>query len=201
MDIEHITKMYLSGMSTYKIGEELKLNPNTIWVALKKAGVKTRSKKEALEKYAKRDICIVCNKEFRVRKDWKHGNHYRRTCSPDCESTYRSITVKESYTEDRKKQLSEKLKGRIITWHVPCGTEKPNWRGGRTSYTYNRIAFEEYKLEKVCSVCGTQEQICVHHKDQNRSNNSRDNLQIICKRCHASLHSKGNALWKKHLGL
>jgi len=194
-----VIKMYESGMSTYQIGGLINEKPNKVWLALKKAGVKTRSKKEALEKYAKRDVCVVCGETFRVRVDWLHGNHYRKTCSPDCEKQYRSKRIKDTYTQERKDRLSLLLTGREITWHIPRGAERPNWKNGRSSKTYQRIAFKEYGFERICSICGAVENICVHHKDENRSNNTKENLQIVCKPCHASLHSKGNALWIKHL--
>ena len=44
---------------------------------------------------------------------------------------------------------------------------------------------------KVCSNCGSDEAIEVHHRDGDRTNNSIDNLLPLCRRCHRRLHSVG----------
>ena len=68
------------------------------------------------------------------------------------------------------------------------GKERPCWKGGRSSPTYQRIAFEDYNMERVCSVCGSTKKISVHHKDRDRRNNTRENLLILCDRCHKKEH-------------
>ena len=42
--------------------------------------------------------------------------------------------------------------------------------------------------EASCNRCGTIEKLCVHHKDENRTNNSLENLETVCRRCHALEH-------------
>jgi 5-methylcytosine-specific restriction endonuclease McrA len=64
-----------------------------------------------------------------------------------------------------------------------------NWKGGATRY--RKLAFERYNLEKICSVCGSIENIIVHHIDENRRNNAIENFQIMCNPCHTSHHRKG----------
>lgn len=47
----------------------------------------------------------------------------------------------------------------------------------------------------VCQICGVQEgetQLDIHHKDQNKLNNSPSNLICLCKNCHHNLHMKWN---------
>jgi len=58
----------------------------------------------------------------------------------------------------------------------------------RNSLIYRSIAFEQYKLKKECIVCYSIVNICVHHKDENYHNNTRENLQILCKSCHSRHH-------------
>lgn len=61
-----------------------------------------------------------------------------------------------------------------------------------TGSSYREVAFREYP--HVCSVCGYNEDeriLQVHHRDSNRSNNSLNNLTILCPNCH----------WKITLGL
>lgn len=57
---------------------------------------------------------------------------------------------------------------------------------------YRKIAFEFY--EHKCADCGYnahEEILEVHHIDRNRSNNSLENLVILCPNCH-SLRHKNN---------
>lgn len=42
----------------------------------------------------------------------------------------------------------------------------------------------------VCELCGSDRHMCIHHKDGNRENNSLENLQCLCKKCHQKHHVK-----------
>ena len=65
----------------------------------------------------------------------------------------------------------------------------------RNQHRYRKIAFEEHWLKKKCFKCWeTEKQVCVHHVDENHSNNSKNNLQILCRVCHIKIHRT----WKKH---
>ena len=39
-----------------------------------------------------------------------------------------------------------------------------------------------------CERCDSTSNLLVHHKDRNRENNDRDNLEILCKSCHQKEH-------------
>lgn len=56
------------------------------------------------------------------------------------------------------------------------------------------IAFEQYKLKKICEKCWNNKNIIVHHIDKNHFNNKKNNIQILCRSCHTRLHMK----WFKH---
>ena len=43
-------------------------------------------------------------------------------------------------------------------------------------------------LKKRCEHCPTSEQLGLHHKDENRENNSPENLQTLCAKCHTKWH-------------
>lgn len=54
---------------------------------------------------------------------------------------------------------------------------------------YRKLAFDAY--ENVCCGCGYDKYksiLEVHHIDENRNNNSLDNLIILCSNCHQSIH-------------
>lgn len=56
-------------------------------------------------------------------------------------------------------------------------------------YSYREKAFKSYPNK--CNRCGydtNMDILVVHHKDRNRSNNFKDNLEILCPNCHAIEH-------------
>ncbi len=57
---------------------------------------------------------------------------------------------------------------------------------GATLADYREVAFKHYP--KVCSRCGYDKYVIVHHKDRDRSNNSIENLEVLCPNCHALEH-------------
>lgn len=64
------------------------------------------------------------------------------------------------------------------------GSQNAQWRGGRSSPTYRRLAFEAHG--RFCVLCGSNRFVEVHHRDGNRENNNAANLQPLCKSCHRS---------------
>lgn len=48
-------------------------------------------------------------------------------------------------------------------------------------------------LKRICAKCSTTKgTLEIHHKDGNRNNNARSNLEYLCKSCHRKLHAKLN---------
>lgn len=66
------------------------------------------------------------------------------------------------------------------------GENNHNWSGYKAEYSYTRIIRKENMKE--CYFCGSKENLCRHHIDKNRSNNTKDNLMVVCRSCHAKLH-------------
>ncbi len=66
--------------------------------------------------------------------------------------------------------------------------------GGR----YRGIAFRAHPHEcNRCKYSKIVEVLVVHHKDRDRTNNSRDNLEILCPTCHSEEHFQaGDGMWK-----
>lgn len=55
--------------------------------------------------------------------------------------------------------------------------------------------FTEYRVGKCCNICGTTQNsdgrsLAVNHKDRNHSNNSVENLELLCDVCHAKQHNE-----------
>jgi 5-methylcytosine-specific restriction endonuclease McrA len=49
---------------------------------------------------------------------------------------------------------------------------------------------EEIKKVLKCEICGSNNNIVLHHKDGNRKNNQIENLQLLCRKCHTLTHLK-----------
>lgn len=45
-------------------------------------------------------------------------------------------------------------------------------------------------LRTCCAICGSIENLDVHHLDGNIKNNSTDNLETLCHHCHMKLHRR-----------
>jgi 5-methylcytosine-specific restriction endonuclease McrA len=192
-------RLYQEGNSMAQVAKMVGTTAIDIYYLLKQNNIKTRTKKQALQKYVKYNVCVICGTSFRARAAWDAKTSlFRKTCSDNCEFELRSQKSKEMWTDERKKKMSEVLSGRDTSgWNIPKRAARPNWEGGRSSNTYRRIAFEDLKMDAVCEACGSTDEICVHHRDKNRQNNTRENLMIVCKSCHTGMHSlAGDCGWK-----
>jgi hypothetical protein len=43
-------------------------------------------------------------------------------------------------------------------------------------------------LKANCEVCGSDYMLAAHHKDEDRNNNTPENIQTLCVKCHAHIH-------------
>lgn len=73
--------------------------------------------------------------------------------------------------------------------------EKANQNYKHGQCVFRRWAKERLKsLDYCCERCGTYIDVSVrgtwagHHKDHNRLNNIKDNLEVLCKKCHQIEH-------------
>ena len=112
-------------------------------------------------------ICIQCNQSFKTESKRKD----KRMC-PKCLRVNKINSVMQA----RKK--------RIPTTEIGVGS-------GRSSKNINReLTCNTYtKVRKdICELCGSTKYLLVHHKDHNTNNNTLENLQTLCKRCHQEHH-------------
>lgn len=50
-------------------------------------------------------------------------------------------------------------------------------------------SMNELIMKKIaCEICGKTGRLDVHHKDKNTSNNSVENLMVVCRSCHNRIH-------------
>ena len=82
-----------------------------------------------------------------------------------------------------------------------CKEVKEKYGISRTTLYRNggKAVIEELLKNWKCKVCGTAEDINIHHKDNHgrhnqklglKLNNSINNLEILCRSCHSKLHTR-----------
>jgi len=112
-------------------------------------------------------VCAACGKHFeRPRSKLARSRHGVYFCSRSC------------------KDWAQSLKGN-------CEGIRPDHYGtGNGAWSYrNKCAVA---LETGCTDCGETAtyKLIVHHKDGNRMNNSKQNLEVVCRNCHCKRHLK-----------
>ena len=61
------------------------------------------------------------------------------------------------------------------------------------SYNYIDGGYRDKIRNNKCEICGDlKKKHIIHHKDGNRKNNNKDNLQCLCYKCHTEVHLKMN---------
>jgi len=113
------------------------------------------------------------------------------------------------YSDEGLKSLSESM-SKTMMGRIP-------WNNGLTKYDHpsimkyaleRTIYFDKVKYSKgwdeviksqvrelygySCNVCGRTRGLLVHHKDLSKDNHELDNLELLCRSCHAKLHGR---LW------
>lgn len=90
------------------------------------------------------------------------------------------------------------------------GENNPRWSGGKDKYSYeNHHLMKKNRLIKIkqqkkgkCEICGGNGKH-VHHKDDNKTNHSLDNLILLCQKCHGRLHKgrkNSTSIWIRRYG-
>lgn len=79
IDSKSVCEYYVSGKSTIEIAKLLGTTHTRVIHILNRNGVTLRNKKEALKKYRRINVCVICGVEFHASK-----NHKRKTCSEEC---------------------------------------------------------------------------------------------------------------------
>lgn len=110
--------------------------------------------------------CVECGQTF-----WKSPSRNTRFCSPECSN---------------KNEEVRKAKGPAE------GQDNPNWKGGISEHYYRKLA--EKHLGDQCVECGSEENLDIHHKNGDHSDNRLSNLEIRCRSCHMKEHNRNEDL-------
>lgn len=74
------------------------------------------------------------------------------------------------------------------------GPNHVNWKGGIKNDYYQRVAIEAHGT--ACQRCGRDDDtILTHHRDRDRYNSDPDNLERLCRPCHAQEHHGKRVVW------
>lgn len=106
-----------------------------------------------------------------------------------CFNCYRKYSwkPKKIICERCKREMPMKAKGLCggcynFVFHLDSAKE-------RNYQKYHNISAEFYKeITKSCAICGFDKVVDLHHLDENRKNNSRDNLVGLCPNHHKMFH-------------
>jgi len=117
--------------------------------------------------------CKRCESEFEgKRKDMKY-----------CASCRKKVDV-EITMRCRKKKHPE------VEIGVGSGNNSRNHGITHPSYTTGIAAYRKMIDTKKCAICGSKNNLLVHHIDENRLHNEPSNLVCWCKKCHQQHHTK-----------
>lgn len=143
--------------------------------------------------------CPACTKVF-----WTRADRLRKACSAICRGALRQsrVTCECAHCHKRFERTKSKTLQPKSGLHFCDRTCKdaaqriggvaaimpPHYGTGGVDY---RSLFTSEEM--VCARCGYQEFDCsvdIHHIDEDRSNNNRENLIPLCGCCHKGLHNK-----------
>lgn len=100
---------------------------------------------------------------------------------------------KDYYEKNREKHLQQKKeyykakRSEILAYKNQYWKEQGKYNAKRREYWK---IFIENGGKLKCDLCGTKEDLLIHHKDINHFNNDPNNLQCLCRSCHTALHNK-----------
>jgi len=117
-------------------------------------------------------------------------------------SQKRSDAMKRRWNDPEYKGIMRKRMKKLMTENNPMknpvmsekfkGKGNPHYKNGIR--TGKRMLLE---IKKLCEHCGTEQDLQVHHLDENRQNNELTNLKLLCRSCHSKEHR--GITWSKEM--
>ena len=162
-----LIKCYQCGKYVYKTDTYLKKNKYNF--CSKECYMEYKRNKEIVK-------CANCEKEiYRTRYYLKENKNF--FCCYKCK--YEWTVGKDFLGPEKQKQISEKL--------------NRNLRKNKPWKYYKEKALQYYGHK--CMVCGSEEQLTVHHIDSKNykfGNHNIENLKVLCRNCHNKISANQN---------
>lgn len=113
----------------------------------------------------KEKTCSVCKEKFIPTSSRNH------MCSDICRKQYYlSKGLNKTYVDGK---------------YIPTGYNQK--RENNNAWKYGSVYSHLAEL-KECELCGSKNNLLRHHRDHNRKNNVKKNIQVLCKKCHQKHH-------------
>ena len=169
----HITKIHNMTMEEYRSKYPGRLISKIVMEKNIESNNKTRN---GLTK-----ICKVCGKEI----DWS-----KEFCSSSC----RASELKSPLINRNCLYCGSNFYSKIKDTQKFCSLEcYRNFTTGISKKETTEKLIQSIKniYDNKCSLCGRDENLRIHHIDQNHENNIEENLILLCESCHRKIHSRG----------
>ncbi|CAN2041375.1 thymidylate synthase (FAD) [Candidatus Magnetomoraceae bacterium gMMP-15] len=87
--------------------------------------------------------------------------------------------VKGMHSLEEKQRISRRMSGK----------NNHRWKGDDIGVSGGRLRARKWYKAAKCWGCGEVEKLERHHMDGNPTNNKKDNIMILCQKCHKAFHS------------
>jgi hypothetical protein len=64
------------------------------------------------------------------------------------------------------------------------------WRGDKAGRWAHHKRAQKVMERRQCTRCDRTTHLVIHHQDENPANNSLENLEVLCRACHARHHGE-----------
>lgn len=151
---------------------------------------------------ARERACMVCGDVFSPRpRQLLHGRG--KYCSHACLGKAFTGAGSPSFGRTHTPEEMQKRRDSLIrNGTYPIGPQNPCWKGGKQKTTQGYVMHNDWQNKRrILEHRFVAEQIRgqrlppgvhVHHKDEDRKNNSPDNLEVLSVGAHLSLHTRGS---------
>jgi hypothetical protein len=119
----------------------------------------------------KKITCLKCDLQF--------GNNVYKRHEEKCQGKHKCPVCNKEYI-GKSKTCSYSCSNTLFR----SGEQNPNWKDTR----YRTTCFAYHK--KQCVVCGEDKIVSVHHMNEDRTDNSPENLIPLCPTHHQYFHSR-----------
>ena len=158
-------------------------------------------------KYMRLCVCGHCGKEYLTYLPPSYIREGRgKVCSRQCSGKQNAKIMAQDIPAIVEMSLDNSMSTPDIAAHFGCSTtlirkalrkagcprDRANYGEQNGRYSHGRYVNEHVYRHMVskdlCAKCGSTKDLAIHHVNLEHSDNTLDNLQVLCASCHNSLH-------------